>query len=229
MMAAATVLTNGGVLLKPQIVKKIVSPQGSVVKEFGREPLWEVISPRSAQTMLEWMETATLPAGTAHRVAIDGVRIAAKTGTAQVANQQTGTYSATDFVASMMGIFPTDDPRYIVYVMIQNPRGQSYYGSQVAAPVLRQVALALIDKAGIMRTGTRPAVSPVPAVSGTPRQVTIGAVMPDLTGTPKKLLLPLLLRQDLSVSISGSGFVAKQVPPPGTKIESGARITLELR
>ena len=63
MMAAATVLTNGGVLLKPQIVKKIVSPQGTVVKEFGREPLWEVISPRSAQTMLEWMETATFLRG----------------------------------------------------------------------------------------------------------------------------------------------------------------------
>jgi cell division protein FtsI (penicillin-binding protein 3) len=227
MMAAATVLTNGGVLLKPQIVKKIVSPQGTVVKEFGREPLWEVISPRSAQTMLEWMETATLPPGTAHRVAIDGVRISAKTGTAQVANQQTGTYSATDFVASMMGIFPTEDPRYIVYVMIQNPRGQSYYGSQIAAPVLRQVALGLIDKAGIMRSGTRPAVTPAPTAGV--HQVSIGAVMPDLTGTPKKLLLPLLLRQDLSVSISGSGFVTKQDPPPGTKIESGMKITLELQ
>ena len=83
-----------------------------------------------------------------------------------MANQQTGTYSATDFVASMMGIFPTDDPRYIVYVMIQNPRGQSYYGSQIAAPVLRQVALGLIDKAGILRTGTRPATPPAPASPG---------------------------------------------------------------
>ena len=60
-------------------------------------------------------------------------------------------------------------------------------------------------------------------------KIDIGALMPDLIGTPKKLLIPLLLRQDLSVSISGSGFVAKQDPPPGTKIESGTRITLELR
>ena len=92
-MAAATVITNGGVLLKPLLVKKIVSPQGTVVKEFGREPLWEVISPDSAQAMLSWMESTTLPAGTAHRAAIDGVRISAKTGTAQVASARTGAYS----------------------------------------------------------------------------------------------------------------------------------------
>ena len=78
-----------------------------------------------------------------------------------------------------------------------------------------------------MRSGTRPAVTPAPTAGV--HQVSIGAVMPDLTGTPKKLLLPLLLRQDLSVSISGSGFVTKQDPPPGTKIESGMKITLELQ
>ena len=44
-LAAATAIANGGVLLKPLIVKKIVSPQGRVVKEFGREPLWEAVSP----------------------------------------------------------------------------------------------------------------------------------------------------------------------------------------
>jgi len=42
--------------------------------------------------------------------------------------------------------------------------------------------------------------------------------MPDLTGTPKKLLLPLLLRQDISVTLKGSGFVVHQEPPPGTKV-----------
>ncbi|HYW83010.1 MAG TPA: PASTA domain-containing protein, partial [Spirochaetia bacterium] len=62
-----------------------------------------------------------------------------------------------------------------------------------------------------------------------PRQVEIGPVMPDLTGTPLKLLLPLLLRKDISVVIKGSGFVAKQDPPPGTQIVNGTKIVLELR
>jgi cell division protein FtsI (penicillin-binding protein 3) len=53
--------------------------------------------------------------------------------------------------------------------------------------------------------------------------------MPDLRGTPKKLLLPLLLRKDLEVTINGSGYVASQDPPPGTLIQDGMKIDLELR
>jgi cell division protein FtsI (penicillin-binding protein 3) len=53
--------------------------------------------------------------------------------------------------------------------------------------------------------------------------------MPDLTGVPKKLLLPLLLRTDISVTINGSGYVASQDPPAGTRIEKGMTILLELR
>ena len=232
-MAACTAIANGGVLLKPLIVKKIVSPQGTVVKEFAREPLWEVISPESARTMLSWMETATLSAGTAHRAAVDGVRISAKTGTAPVTNTKTGAYSESDFIASMIGIFPTDDPQYIVYVVVQNPRGQSYYGSQIAAPIFRDVAISLMDSAGIPRAGTvavpspRPAAAPAAGSPGT--QVSVGAPMPDLHGTPKKLLLPLLLRSDVLVTISGSGYVVSQQPPAGTRVQPGMKISLELQ
>jgi cell division protein FtsI (penicillin-binding protein 3) len=228
-MAAATAIANGGVLLKPHIVKKIVSPQGTVIKEFGREPLWEAISPDSARTMLEWMETATSPGGTARRVAVPGVRISAKTGTAQVANSATGTYSDKDFIASLIGIFPTDNPQIIMYVVIQNPKGESYYGSTIAAPVFHEIAVSLIDKLGIPRAGTQPASHPAPSAVTPPRQVTIGAVMPDLTGTPKKLLLPLLLRQDISVTMKGSGFVVHQEPAPGAKVVPGTSIVLELQ
>jgi cell division protein FtsI (penicillin-binding protein 3) len=228
-MAACSAIANGGVLLKPLIVKKIVSPQGTVVKEFGREPLWEVISPDSARTMLSWMETATLPAGTAHLAAVDGVRISAKTGTAQVSSTKTGTYSQSDFIASLIGIFPTGDPQFIVYVVVQNPRGQSYYGSQIAAPVFHDVAVGLMDRAGIPRAGTIAAPSPRPPAAAASPGVAVGAAMPDLRGTPKKLLLPLLLRTDLSVTINGSGYVVSQQPPAGTRVEPGMKIGLELR
>jgi cell division protein FtsI (penicillin-binding protein 3) len=53
--------------------------------------------------------------------------------------------------------------------------------------------------------------------------------MPDLTGVSKKLLLPLLLRQDIAVEIRGSGYVVRQDPLPGTRIESGTKIILELK
>ena len=53
--------------------------------------------------------------------------------------------------------------------------------------------------------------------------------MPDLTGVPKKMLLPLLLRSDISVTIKGSGFVVRQDPPPGSKVEPAMKIVLELQ
>ena len=158
-----------------------------------------------------------------------GVRISAKTGTAQVANPQTGTYSDKDFIASMIGIFPTEDPQFIVYVVIQNPKGESYYGSTIAAPVFHDIAVGIIDKMGIPREGTKTVPRSGDISVAVPRQIQIGAVMPDLLGTPKKLLLPLLVRGDLSVTIRGSGFVVKQDPPPGARVENGAKILLELK
>jgi cell division protein FtsI (penicillin-binding protein 3) len=229
-MTAATAIANEGVLLKPLLIKKIVSPQGTVVKEFGREPQWEVISVESARAMLSWMESATLPGGTAHRAAIAGVRISAKTGTAQVADIRTGAYSDSDFIASMIGIFPTENPRLIIYVVAENPRGQSYYGSQIAAPIFHDVALSLMDKLGIPGAGA--ASLPPKADSASPKpgsSLEVGSIMPDLRGVPKKMLLPLLLRKDLVVTINGSGFVFSQDPPVGTRIQDGMKIDLELR
>ncbi|MGO9412266.1 MAG: penicillin-binding protein [Spirochaetia bacterium] len=228
MLQAATAIANGGVLLKPLIVKKIVSPEGKVVREYGREPLWEVVSPTVAGEMLDFMEAATSPAGTARRVSIPGIRISAKTGTAQVASAAGG-YSATDFIASLLGILPTDDPRLIIYVVMENPKGQSYYGSTIAAPIFHDVALALVDMMGIPRAGTRTVKGPSEVAVTVPRQVEISSVMPDLVGTPKRLLLPLLLRTDISVSIRGSGFVVKQDPQPGAPVQSGMKITLVLK
>ena len=233
-MAAATAIANGGVLLKPLLVKKIVSPQGTVVKEFGREPLWEVISVESARAMLSWMESATLPAGTAHRAAVDGVRISAKTGTAQVADARTGAYSASDFIASMIGIFPTDDPRLIIYVdgaespgpellrladrradlprRGDEPHGQAGHSARRDRARRRRILRR--------RRRIRAAAGGFCAAEGgfaSPRAdagVDIGSAMPDLRGTPKKLLLPLLLRQDLAVTINGSGYVVPRILRP---------------
>ncbi len=227
-LAAAGALANGGTLLRPRLVRRIVSPGGKVVKEFTGETVGTTVSPGVAREVLDMMETATSSAGTARRAAVEGLRISAKTGTAQVASRTTGTYSEKDFVASVIGIFPTDAPRLVAYIVIQNPRGESYFGSTIAAPILRDVAAALADAMDIPRAGSA-LVSPAGEISvAVPRRAEIGEVMPDLAGTPKKLLLGLLLRDDIAVTLRGSGIVVRQQPPPGTRIGKGTAIVLEL-
>jgi cell division protein FtsI (penicillin-binding protein 3) len=226
--AAAVAIADGGTLLEPLVVSRIVAPDGRVVKAFGRKPLWEAVSAQTARQMLDMLESATGEGGTARRAAIEGLRISAKTGTAQVTDPVTGKYSESDFIASMLGIFPTGDPEVVVYVVIQNPRGESYFGSTIAAPVFRDVALELVDALGIARDGDLREPNAGSVDVPAPASATIGDVMPDLAGTPKRLLLPLLAREDLKVVLRGSGTCVRQEPPPGTPVTKGMRIVLEL-
>jgi cell division protein FtsI (penicillin-binding protein 3) len=227
-LQAATAIANGGLLLAPRIVSKILSPSGELVKEFGRQPVREVVSPQVAREVLEMMATATEESGTARRGRVEGVRISAKTGTAQVRDPATGTYSDSNFVASYLGIFPTEEPRVIVYVVLHNPKGPAVYGSQIAAPVFRGVAEDLIGYLGIRRRGDVVLEQPGSLRVAVPPPIALGEAMPDLRGTPKRLLLPLLSIPGLEVRISGEGFVVEQDPPPGTRLESGASIRLRL-
>ena len=227
-LQAASAIANGGMLLAPRIVSRILSPSGELVKEFGRQPVREVISPQVAREVLEMMATATEESGTARRGRVEGVRISAKTGTAQVRDPATGTYSESSFVASYLGIFPTEEPRVIVYVVVHNPKGQAYYGSQIAAPVFRGVAEDLILQLGIRRRGDAVLEQPGSLRVKVPPPIVLGGSMPDLLGTPKRLLLPLLAVRGLEVRISGDGFVVEQDPPAGTKLEPGASIRLRL-
>ena len=229
MITAATVLANGGVLLQPRIVDRVTAADGSLVKEYGRTPVREVISPKTARVLLEMMEQAVIdPRGTARRAAVPGLRISAKSGTAQVADPETGRYSEDRFFSSTLAVFPTDDPRLIVYVVLENPRGGSIFGAQTAAPMVREVARQLSPMFGIAlegntvmeHTGSLRIENPVPEP--------LGDTLHDMRGYSKRMLLPYLAREDIRWTIDGEGWVVFQFPPPGTPLESGMSVFLEL-
>jgi cell division protein FtsI (penicillin-binding protein 3) len=228
-MKASTAIVNDGVLLQPHIVKKIVSPTGKLIKGYEREPLRQVISPDTAKKIIAYMESVTEPGGTATRSRIPGVRVSAKTGTAQTIDPKTGKYSETSFVASSLAIFPTDDPQAVVYVVIESPQGDSYFGGRIAAPVVQKVGDFLVPYLGIPRAGekeiTHPGTIRVPRLNSPE----VKDVVPDFTGLSKKALLPLLSRSDIRVVINGSGWVRAQSPAAGTKLKPGMTLVLELR
>ncbi|MEE8441031.1 MAG: penicillin-binding transpeptidase domain-containing protein, partial [Spirochaetia bacterium] len=227
LVSGATVYANRGVLLKPNIIDKIVTADGRIIRNYGRAPVREVLSPDVAAIVLAAMESAVRDDGTARRLRYEGLRIAAKTGTAEKIDPETGTYSDDAFLASTLAILPVGDPQLIIYVAIDHPRGEQFYGGRIAAPLVREYLDFLVPYLGIPVDGD--------TSIGQPGRITVQPVIlpdledtiPDYTGLPKRALLPLLTRTDLTVTLGGYGWVVSQDPPPGAPFSAGMVLHLE--
>jgi len=226
--AATTALANDGMLLRPQIVDQIVSPTGEVLRRFDREPVREVVSPETARQVLRFMNSATEPDSTARRIQVDGVSVAAKTGTAEVYDPELNTYSDAQFIASTLAMIPADNPELAVYVMIDFPRGESFYGGRIAAPAVDEILEFLVPYWDIPRDTDTVSTHPGRIVARSPVLPPLDDRMPDYTGLPVRTLMPLLGRDDVNVIIEGSGWVVTQEPEPGTIVTDGMTIRLEL-
>jgi cell division protein FtsI (penicillin-binding protein 3) len=225
---AATVLANGGVMLKPQVVKQVVSASGEVVARGSRTEIRRVIRPETAQTMLGMLQT-TVELGTGKRARVQGYDLAGKTGTAQVRDPKTGRYSEQFFLASILLFLPADKPQYIVYLTIENPLGESYLGGQIAAPVGRTVVEKIIQLRGLPRQGEDVVSHPGSATVTPTAPLVVGDTLPDLRGLSKRALLPLLAKPGLRVELKGEGWVVRQTPPAGTPLTEGTVVTVELQ
>ncbi|ORC34247.1 peptidoglycan glycosyltransferase [Marispirochaeta aestuarii] len=225
---AASTFANDGVMLRPMLVKKIVSPEGKTLQEFQREPVRQVVSSHVAREILMMMESVTQSDGTAHRAAVEGMRISAKTGTAQLIDPSTGKYSEEDYVASCLALFPSDDPRIILYAAIHKPKGPSTFGGRIAAPLVGKAAEEVIRHLGIPREGDRQIDHPGRVQINVPSPLRITDTLPDLTGRPKRDLLPLYKIPGAVIEIRGEGWVSGQSPAPGTPIREGMHIVVEL-
>ena len=177
--------------------------------------------------MLELLE-GTVQSGTSRLAAVPGLRISAKSGTAQITDPKTGTYSTDRFLSSALAIFPTEKPRLITYVVIENPQGSSIYGAQTAVPMIRDIASTLSTLMNIPMEGDN-IINRESSVHVTPPVArNLGDVLHDMTGYSKRMLIPYLARQDIKWRIDGEGWVVFQFPPPGTPVKSGMSIFLEL-
>lgn len=106
----------------------------------------QVFDPEVVAEVLKMMEKVVQPGGTGIRAAIKGYRVAGKTGT--VHKLGADGYDSGDYLATFAGIAPASDPRLVAVVIIDSPKGQEYFGGQVAAPVFGRVvghALRILD------------------------------------------------------------------------------------
>ena len=136
-------LANGGRLVSPHITRGLRSGD-----DLAPAPLAsgvQLIRPEIAQTVLNWMETV-VEKGSGKGALIPGHRIGGKTGTAQKA--ENGVYIPGARITSFVAHLPINDPRYVVLVVVDEPKGGNAYGSTVAVPVAKQIieALLVIEK-----------------------------------------------------------------------------------
>ena len=224
---AATVLANEGVMVKPQVVRQVIAADGAVLAQNVRTEVRRVIQASTAHTMLGMLKS-TVELGTGKRARVEGYELAGKTGTAQVRDPKTGRYSDKYYLASVLLYLPADKPRYIVYLTIENPLGDSYLGGQIAAPVGKTIAEKIIQLRGLPKQGESAVVHSGSATLDLPVPLVIGNTLPDLTGLSKRSLLPLLDKAGLRVEIRGDGWVVRQTPPPGTPLTEGPVVTVDL-
>ncbi len=149
-------LANGGRLVSPHITRGLRSGEAlaSAPGEAGRQ----LLDPAVTQTVMRWMETV-VEKGSGKGCRIPGYRIGGKTGTAQKAER--GIYIPGARITSFVAHLPIEAPRYVVLVVVDEPKGGNAYGSTVAVPVAKQLIEALLVLEKI--PPSRPISKPTPA------------------------------------------------------------------
>src|SRR5438309_6162152 len=232
MVAAFGAIANGGVLMQPRLVRAVFDAAGRETRRFEPQPVRQVISPETARTLTRLM-TQVVAAGTGHNAAIPGYEVAGKTGTAQKLDPTTRRYSRAPGVLSFVGFAPADEPRFVMLVMLDEPKNEKW-GSEAAAPIFSAIGREVLRYLDVPPRDT----SPIQIVTG-PGQESVGGrvrlvsnadppgdgatapVMPDLRGRPLRQALATLAPLGVRVEVSGRGSVVKQSPAPGTPLGPG--------
>lgn len=155
MVTAATVFANDGDLLAPRIIEEIRDAKGTSTFRSERTVVRHVLSEGVAAEMLDLMTAATEPGGTGVRAKAKDMETAAKTGTAQILDPETLTYSEDHVLASCIVLVPADDPKYIIYIAADNPKAGQFYGSSVAAPYIRSIVEDMVSAGYLENAGSR--------------------------------------------------------------------------
>lgn len=244
MAMAFAAIANGGELLKPNIVKRIIDDQGDVIYESEREIRNRSISRDTGRMMTRMLQAVASEEGTGALAASVEYPTAGKTGTAQKAGRRGG-YMKDKYYASFVGFAPADDPRVVVYVGIDEPKGY-YYGGQVAAPAFREVVEKTLKylKVASRRRLVKEKKSKADArdlyvennipddVRKLPEVEMIGADiwrLPDFSGLTMKGVMESALGVPLEFRFMGSGIAVRQHPAAGSTVEKGEECVVEFR
>lgn len=150
-VAAVAAVANGGKLMKPHLVKAITDPATGEKTVTQPEVVRQVISPETSKKVGEYLEqvVSDQKIGTGRNAYIPGYRIAGKTGTAQVYGPD-GKILSGQYVVSFIGYAPVDDPKIVLYVLVDRPKDEYASGGGVVAPIFKEIMGKSLQHLGVM-------------------------------------------------------------------------------
>ncbi len=215
-VTAVSAAINGGTLYKPYIVKSINEPEtNTVVKENKPTEIRKVINAETSAKVRNALENVVAN-GSGRPAYIDGYRVGGKTGTAQ--KVENGRYLTNNYILSFIGFLPADNPKVVVYVAIDNPKGTIQYGGTTVGPISKAVLKDCIKALNVPKSdGGKEKKYKWPD----PKTITV----PDVTGKTVEEAKKELI--GLNVIVSGEGnTVTHQSPEAKTKLDEGKTIRL---
>ncbi len=242
MAACLGCIANGGTKMAPRLVRRILSPRDETVREIDPEPQGRIFSEDTCQQMKELMEGVVVE-GTGKPAAVDGYRVAGKTGTTRKTGRGDDERA---YLASFAGFLPVSNPQLVIYCWIDEPskQNEAYTGGRVAAPIFKDVATEAVRILGIKPDGeflpqpqptapeenaasqavmaeSAPASMPASVPLLNPEVAREQGLMPNLMGmTKREVGLELMqlhkAKPEIEVKMRyyGSGIVVRQDPPP---------------
>jgi cell division protein FtsI/penicillin-binding protein 2 len=164
MAMAVGAIANGGVLMRPMLVKQLQDSAGNVVQKYEPQAVRRVVSEETAKQMTEALKTVVSDEGTAPQARLADYVVAGKTGTAQKVVD--GKYANDRFVVSFIGFFPADNPQICVSIVMDSPKeGGHAFGGVLCGPVFHNVAERCASYLNIPADENSPPKSPTPLVA----------------------------------------------------------------
>lgn len=217
-VTAVSAIVNGGNLYKPYVVKNILEKEtGNVIKETKKTLVRKTISKKTSNIMRRALENVVAKGG-GKAAYIDGYRIGGKTGTAQ--KVENGQYLVNNYIMSFMAVVPSNDPKAVLYIAIDNPKNTAMLSSYTTTPIARRILLDIIDALKIKRQDNQAEKD----LEWSDKEM---YEVPNVVGKDKKEAQKIL--EKFTVEYSGSGDkVITQSPTAKTRLEEGATVKLLL-
>lgn len=217
LMAAFNAIANGGDLIQPHIVKEI-----SHEDESGNRVIDETIKPTTKKDVLSDSSTALLRSYLERTVTKDGpdgsfvqgYNVGGKTGTAQKVDPATGTYSTDKYISSMVALAPVENPKITVFIAVDEPSNGSYYGGEVAAPLMKELFEEVFKYMDSPLAKERFSIYK-------------NVIIPDVRGKSIEEAKEILKENDLEAEVKGNGkTIVSMDSYPGSTVKEGTTISI---